>query len=241
MQNKVLKLDSKDNVLIALADLRRGEQISFDSQSYTLESDVPAKHKFATENLAIGANIIMYGVLVGKAVAPIRQGELLTTRNIHHQAAAFQEKTEEYRWTPPNVSRWKQREFLGYRRSDGQVGSRNYWIGVPLVFCENRNIGVLKQAFEEELGFAAPQIYRRQVAELAKLYREGRLEDAGTHSPPGNGPDPQRSRVFENIDGIKFLLHEGGCGGTREDSTNLCGLIAGYIKHPNVAGATVLS
>src|SRR6202045_696442 len=241
MQNKVLKLDSKDNVLIALADLRRGEQISFDSQSYTLESDVPAKHKFATEDLAIGANIIMYGVLVGKAVAPIRRGELLTTRNIRHQAAAFQEKTEEYRWTPPNVARWKQREFLGYLRSDGQVGTRNYWIVVPLVFCENRNIGVLKQAFEEELGFAPPQVYRRQVAELAKLYREGKLQNAGHQSVPGNGADPQRSRVFENVDGIKFLLHEGGCGGTREDSNNLCGLIAGYINHPNVAGATVLS
>jgi altronate hydrolase len=36
-------------------------------------------------------------------------------------------------------------------------------------------------------------------------------------------------------------LHEGGCGGTREDSNNLCGLIAGYINHPNVAGATILS
>ena len=47
--------------------------------------------------------------------------------------------------------------------------------------------------------------------------------------------------MFENIDGIKFLLHEGGCGGTREDANNLCGLIAGYINHPNVAGATVLS
>src|SRR6202140_38549 len=241
MQNKVLKLDSKDNVLIALADLRRGEQISFDSQSYTLESDVPAKHKFATENLAIGANIIMYGVLVGKAVAPIRQGELLTTRNIHHQAAAFQEKTEEYRWTPPNVSRWKQREFLGYRRSDGQVGTRNYWIVVPLVFCENRNIGVLKQAFEEELGFATPQIYRRQVAEFAKLYQEGRAEEIQTRVAATNGGDPLRARVFQNIDGIKFLLHEGGCGGTREDANNLCSLIAGYIHHPNVAGATVLS
>jgi altronate hydrolase len=52
---------------------------------------------------------------------------------------------------------------------------------------------------------------------------------------------PQRPRVFENIDGVKFLLHQGGCGGTREDSDNLCGLIAGYINHPNVAGATVLS
>ena len=68
-------------------------------------------------------------------------------------------------------------EFLGYHRADGQVGTRNYWLVVPLVFCENRNIGVLKQAFEEELGFAAPQIYRRQVAELARLYQEGRKEE----------------------------------------------------------------
>src|SRR6266849_5584184 len=241
MQNKVLKLDSKDNVLIALADLRRGEQISFDSQSYTLESDVPAKHKFAMEELGTGANIIMYEVLVGKSVAPIRQGELLTTRNIRHHAAAFQEKTEEYRWTPPNVSRWKQREFLGYRRSDGQVGTRNYWIVVPLVFCENRNIGVLKQAFEEELGFAAPQVYRRQVAELARLYADGRSEEIKTRVLTEDAAGPQRSRVFENVDGVQFLLHEGGCGGTRDDSNNLCGLIAGYINHPNFAGATVLS
>jgi len=241
MQNKVLKLDSKDNVMIALADLRRGERISFGSQSYLLESDVPAKHKFAIEDLANGAGIIMYGVLVGKAVEPIRRGELLTTRNIHHQAAAFQEKTEEYRWTPPDVSPWRQREFLGYRRSDGQVGTRNYWIVVPLVFCENRNIGVLKQAFEEELGFAAPQVYRRQVAELARLYAGGRTEEIKTHALTGDAAGPQRSRVFENLDGVRFLLHEGGCGGTREDSNNLCGLIAGYIHHPNVAGATVLS
>src|SRR5258708_25317084 len=162
MRNKVLKLDSRDNVLIALTDLHRAEQITFDSQLYPLESDVPAKHKFATEDLATGASIIMYGGLVGKAMEPIRRGVLLTTRNIHHQTAAFQEKTEEFRWTPPDVARWQHREFLGYRRSDDQVGTRNYWIVVPLVFCENRNIGVLKQAFEEELGFAAPQVYLRQ-------------------------------------------------------------------------------
>src|SRR5260370_3412334 len=165
---KMLNLDSKDNVLIALTDLRKGQQVSFNSQTYTLESDVPAKHKFSTEDLAAGASVVMYGVLVGKAMEPIRRGGLLTTRNLHHQAAAFQEKTEEYCWTPPDVSRWKQREFLGYRRSDGQVGTRNYWIVVPLVLCENRNIAVLKQAFEEELGFAAPQGYRQQVAELAR-------------------------------------------------------------------------
>jgi altronate hydrolase len=239
--NKVLQLDSRDNVLIALTDLAQGEQIEFSGKTYTLVSNVPAKHKLATQDLAVGADVIMYGVLVGKTVKPIALGERLTTSNIQHQAAEFHERSGEYRWVPPDVSAWKDRTFLGYHRSDGQVGTRNYWLVVPLVFCENRNIGVLKQAFEEELGFAQPQVYRRQVAELAKLYREGNIEDIKTHGVSGNGADGQGLRIFENIDGIKFLLHEGGCGGTHEDSNNLCGLIAGYINHPNVAGATVLS
>ncbi len=241
MPDRVLQLDSRDNVLIALTDLSQGEQIEFAGNTCTLVSGVPAKHKFATQDLAAGGAVIMYGVLVGKAAKPIQRGERLTTSNVQHQASDFHEQSGQYRWQAPDISRWTQRTFAGYARPDGQVGTRNYWLVVPLVFCENRNIGVLKQAFEEELGFAAPQIYRRQVAELAKLYREGRLDTAGSGSSSGNGSEPQRSRVFENIDGIKFLLHEGGCGGTREDANNLCGLIAGYINHPNVAGATVLS
>jgi len=241
MPDRILQLDSRDNVLIALTDLSQGEQIEFAGNSYTLVSTVPAKHKFATEDLAAGADVIMYGVLVGKAAKPISRGERLTTSNVQHQASDFHEQSGQYRWQAPDISRWKERTFAGYARPDGQVGTRNYWLVVPLVFCENRNIGVLKQAFEEELGFAPPQIYRRQVAELAKRYREGKLDVAGDGRASGNGSEPQRSRVFENIDGIKFLLHEGGCGGTREDANNLCGLIAGYINHPNVAGATVLS
>ncbi len=241
MTNKVLQLDPRDNVLIALTNLSQGEQVSHASRSFTVVTDVPAKHKFATEELPIGANIIMYGVLVGKATERIRLGEILTTRNMHHDAAAFHEKSGEFKWAPPDVSSWRQRTFLGYRRSDGQVGTRNYWLVVPLVFCESRNIAVLKQAFEEELGFAAPQIYRRQVAELAQLYREGKTDELKSKAASVSIADPPRARLFENIDGIKFLIHEGGCGGTREDSQNLCGLIAGYINHPNVAGTTVLS
>src|SRR4029077_9762949 len=103
---------------------------------------------------------------------------------IHHEAAPYGGKKPVYSWKPPNVSRWKKRNFLGYHRSDGQVGTRNYWVIVPLVFCENRNILNLKQAFEEELGFAAPQLYRRQVAELAKLYREGKTENLKVFGEP---------------------------------------------------------
>jgi altronate hydrolase len=243
MPARVLKLDSADNVLIALTDLNQGEQIEFEGETYQLVSNVPAKHKFSTVNLAVGDHVTMYGVLVGAAVKPIQRGERITTSNLQHQATDFHEQSGEYRWTAPNVSRWKQRTFLGYHRSDGQVGTRNYWIVVPLVFCENRNIGVLKQALEEELGFAPSQVYRQQVAEFARLYREGKADEIQSRVEKTNGrdPAPPQARVFENVDGIKFLLHEGGCGGTREDANNLCGLIAGYINHPNVAGATLLS
>jgi altronate hydrolase len=245
MKSAVLKIDSRDNVLVALQNLRQGERIHFSDQTYVLVTDVHAKHKFATEDLVAGSALIMYGVLVGKARQPIRMGEALTTLNTVHEAAPYHGKSRESEWSPPNVERWRQRVFLGYQRPDGQVGTRNYWLVVPLVFCENRNINVLKQAFEEELGLAPPQIYRQQVAELVRLYREGALKDIEISAEEKNPQLPalpdSRNRVFKNIDGVKFLMHEGGCGGTREDSNNLCGLLAGYIHHPNVAGVTVLS
>jgi len=238
---RVLQLDSRDNVLIALVDLKKGETITLGEARITLVTDVPAKQKFPTEDLTIGAQVTMYGVLVGKASQSVRRGELLSTGNMHHEASPYHETNSDYRWAPPDVSRWTDRQFMGYERSDGQTGTRNYWIVVPLVFCENRNILNLKQAFEEELGFTRPQVYRQQVAQLAKLYREGKEPSAAQGLAAEQKSNSESDRLFPNIDGIKFLLHEGGCGGTREDANNLCGLIAGYLHHPNVAGATVLS
>ena len=241
MNSQVLQLDPRDNVLVALRDLKRGETIDRNGTQNLLQSDVPAKHKFATEPLVPGGSVIMYGVLVGEAVKPIAAGELLTTGNIRHRASSFEQQSKSFTWTPPDVSGWREKTFNGYLRSDGQVGTRNYWLVVPLVFCENKNIQVLKQAFEEELGFAAPQIYRQQVAELARAYREGSINNVIADELPQSPSVESRKKLFEHVDGIRFLLHEGGCGGTHEDSRNLCGLIAGYIHHPNVAGATVLS
>src|SRR5882762_6129775 len=240
-QRRVLRLDPRDNALVALTDLRKGETINFAGTDYVLLADVPAKHKFVTADLPAGGDVIMYGVLVGRTSEPLQRGGLLSTRNLRHAAAPFHDRDAIPRWSAPGVSRWREKTFLGYQRSDGLVGTRNYWVVLPLVFCENRNLAVLKQAFEEELGFAAPQIYRRQVSELAKLYREGRMTEIENHTFADKTSTAGLPKLFANVDGIKFLTHEGGCGGTREDARNLCGLLSGYLHHPNVAGATVLS
>src|SRR5579863_6113378 len=208
MPNRALKIDARDNVIIALETFRKGEQVVMGKMHFDLASDVPAKFKFATEDLAVVDSVFMYEVLVGKAVAPIRRGEVITVRNMRHEASPFQENTETFRWTPPDISKWRESTFLGYHRADGQVGTRNHWLVIPLVFCENRNIAMLKQAFEEELGFAAPPIYRRQVAELARLYREGKSEELKRAAFGEMQRVNASPKVFRNLDGIKFLLHE---------------------------------
>src|SRR5215813_3484274 len=176
-RSNILRIHPQDNVLVALSDLRSGDEIEFDGGTLTLKSDVPAKHKFAIRDLAAGQTITMYGIMVGKAALPIARGETLTTTNVRHDTAVTERKTASLGWHAPDISRWQTSTFLGYHRADGQVGTRNYWLVVPLVFCENRNVSVLKQAFEEELGFAAPQGYRGQVAELVRFYRDGKIDE----------------------------------------------------------------
>ncbi|MGA7157451.1 MAG: UxaA family hydrolase [Acidobacteriaceae bacterium] len=160
---------------------------------------------------------------------------------MQHDSSAFTATRHPKPWLPPDVSAWSEKRFLGYARADGQVGTRNYWLVVPLVFCENRNVATLRQAFEEELGYAMPSKYRRQVAHWARLYREEGSIQQNASDLSLAASDDAPTPLFEHVDGLRFLMHEGGCGGTREDSQNLCALIAGYIHHPNVAGCTVLS
>lgn len=231
---KLLKIDPLDNVLVALTDLPANQSVELGGVAYVPVQSIPAKHKFGMEDLPVGSSVVMYGGVVGRVREAIPKGGLLTTRNVQHDATGFARRDTAYRWSPPNIARWQQRTFNGYHREDGQVGTRNYWLVIPLVFCENRNVEALREAFEEELGYSRPRKYGQQVRSLVERH-------AQTTSPSQTPTAGPRERIFPNVDGIRFLTHEGGCGGTRQDSQALCGLLAGYIHHPNVAGATILS
>jgi altronate hydrolase len=239
MTKSFLKIHPADNVYVALKDLPQGHLIGVNGTSFNLKQDVPAKHKFVERDLQPEDEIIMYGVLVGKATASIPAGTPIGTHNVKHKASTFGNQTQRQPWKAPDISRWKDKTFLGYHRKDGQVGTANYWLIIPLVFCENRNVKVIHRAFEEALGFARQDAYKKYVQQLITAYQDGKAESLSSIDIAT--VEKNESKIFPNIDGIKFLTHEGGCGGTRLDSEALCALLAGYINNPNVAGATVLS
>jgi hypothetical protein len=93
MQKKVLKVNPKDNIIVALTDLPAGDIVHLDGADYTVLKDTKAKHKFAAEDFAMGDHIIMYGVIVGKANQPIQKGEVITTENVKHESEEVSKKT----------------------------------------------------------------------------------------------------------------------------------------------------
>jgi altronate hydrolase len=242
MNHKVTKVHPDDNVLVALSDLSVNEKVDYNGHVYTLIDRVPAKHKFVMKDMQPGDELFMYGVLVGKVQTHIPKGSRITTSNVKHAASDFEVGERKLEWTKPDVSKFINKTFNGFHRADGKVGTANYWLVIPLVFCENRNIEVLREALVNELGYGRNQNKKVEVSKLVDLYKEGKNVDEILRADTSvESEEIKKQRVFPNVDGIKFLLHEGGCGGTRDDALALCGLLAGYITHSNVAGATVLS
>ena len=232
----IQRIHPSDDAIVALRTLDAGSSVSIDNHSWTITEAIPAKQKFAARDFALGDRVVMYGVTVGRVTKPIAKGSLLSQSNIAHDSDSFTGKQRDIPWTAPDVSKWAGRTFDGFKRPDGPAGTANYWIVIPLVFCENRNLIFMREGLTRALGYHKAGPYEAYSAALAAAWARGEtnpsltIEDALRSAP-----------LFPNVDGVKFLEHGLGCGGTRLDAQALCGLLAGYINSPNVAGATVLS
>jgi len=236
-----LQINDDDNLLVALQNLKKGTEIIHNGNRIILQDDIDAKHKFTTEAIPMNGEAIMYGVLVGIAKQAIPKGGLVHTFNLHHASQEFKGKIKDYHWSPPNVDKWKQLTFNGFHRADGQVGTQNFWLVIPLVFCENRNIELLKNAFINGLGFQKNDPFTEQVVILKNQIQNGEELKLPDFDKSKKTTLVHKSDLFKNIDGIKFLTHESGCGENKEESDNLCSLLAGYCLNPNVGGITILS
>lgn len=242
MSKNYTQIDLKDNIIVAITSLEKGTAISVAGKQFKLKENIKQKHKFSLNEFNVGDEVFMYGVLVGKAVLPIQQGEAITTENIKPASAEFSDSNEKFAWTAPDTSNFEGRIFNGYHREDGSVGTGNYWLVIPLTFCENRNIDVLEGALSEKLGYETKKDFAVDTDALIAQYKAGASTEEIYNTPIITTKEElAKNRLFPNVDGIKFLKHDGGCGGIRQDSEVLCNLLAGYISNPNVAGATIFS
>ena len=165
MKNSIL-IDPRDTVAVALVDLEPGTKVS---EGISTTEKIPAKHKVALQEFQQGDRIHMYGVTVGVAETVISAGGLITTKNLKHETDTYSAagRADTPTWHPHDISRWSGRTFNGYHRSDGRVGTQNVWLVIPLVFCENRNINVMREAISETLGMGQRSRYEGLFKRMA--------------------------------------------------------------------------
>lgn len=130
---------------------------------------------------------------------------------------------------------------MGYHRADGRVGTRNYWLVIPLFTGESQQLALLKEAILTSLGYSGPNPFLPHLRALREQYRAGSYFQAPL--PPLVGPTPMP--LFPNIDGVKFLPGVDSPGLDWSDSSLtdtgiLWPVLAGYCTHPNVGGITLL-
>ncbi len=148
---ELIKINGRDNVVIALKPFSKGDVIEIEGDSITLLDDIEKGHKIALFDMETGADILKYGYPIGQATEQIRKGQHVHVHNVKTKLGEVFDYIYKPSFTPLTHPK-RNLTFQGYRRRNGEVGIRNeIWI-VPTVGCVNGIAEQIIREFKAEYG-----------------------------------------------------------------------------------------
>lgn len=130
-----IKIHEKDNVLVAIKEIAKGQTVSLDDKEIVAMEVIPAGHKMALTEIPAGTGVMKYGSCIGNAIEDLKPGQWVHTHNVKTALGDLLEYS--YQPVDTELSPMEEETFMGYRRPDGKVGVRNeVWI-IPTVGCVN--------------------------------------------------------------------------------------------------------
>ena len=209
-----IKIHEGDNVIVALRDLSLGEVIDLgNGERLAAKQFVPAGHKMAVQDMAVGDDVIKYGYRIGIAKEPIHAGDWVHVHNLQtalgdlleyqyepvmkcNDAAAKDGDASAEAKASGKAAGKEERTFQGFVRADESVGVRNeIWI-IPTVGCVN-NVATA-------------------LAKKANSFVHGTVEE------------------------VIAFPHPYGCSQMGDDQEHTREILADLIRHPNAGGVLVL-
>lgn len=211
--NRVIKIQDRDNVVVAVDAAAAGSEIIVDDRKIRVREDIPAGHKIAVRDIPAGQEVLKYGTCIGHAVSDISQGAWVHTHNLktalgdlltysYHPESAAESKYSETMLKAGNKKQNEDRRtcFQGFRRNNGKVGVRNeVWI-IPTVGCVN-NVATT-------IAGKANQILHSMGA--------------------------------TTVEEVVAFPHPYGCSQMGDDQEHTRQILADLVNHPNAGGVLVL-
>ena len=144
-----LCLNHNDNILITLKNINSGVVLN----KFGIKTDSPALsgQKIAKIDIKKDTPILKYGTVIGFADSNLKKGQVLTNKNV-----LFKEFNREHnycsKYKPTNyIENNLQKSFMGYKRQDGRVGTRNYIAIVSTVNCSATVVHEIASYFNSEI------------------------------------------------------------------------------------------
>jgi altronate hydrolase len=139
-----VRLSPEDSVVTATRPLEVGAEVA----GVTARAMIPRGHKIATVAVAAGEPVRKYAQIIGYAAEPIAPGDHVHTHNLAFRAteAAYEFATD----LQPAKAPAEADSFMGYRRANGRVGTRNFIAIVSSVNCSATAARMIADAFGPE-------------------------------------------------------------------------------------------
>jgi altronate hydrolase len=133
---RLIRIHPADNVAVTLEPLTAGTLAQVDGKRVEVRADVPAGHKIALEPLAAASAVVKYGFPIGSVVTDVQPGDWIHSDVLKTRLEGELKYRFERAAQTPNPPR-EVPTFMGYRRKNGKVGTRNeIWI-INTVGCVN--------------------------------------------------------------------------------------------------------
>ncbi|MGI8565731.1 MAG: UxaA family hydrolase, partial [Pyrinomonadaceae bacterium] len=129
-------VDPQDNVAVVKTETAPGLKIELpDGRVVTITGQVTPGHRFATRQIAGGEFVLQYGQPIGTSLG-INEGDPISRANMSNDVPVVRDLPEDLHTTAPDYLPEEERAtFMGYRRPDGRVGTRNFVLIVPTSMC----------------------------------------------------------------------------------------------------------
>ncbi len=153
-QSSVIRLHANDDVLIATQQLIPGAVL--EPENVTVRDLIPPGHKIAAHDIKLGDAVHRYNQIIGFATADITAGQHIHAHNLgmgefERDYGIGQGRQETQKVATPAT-------FMGYRRANGKVGTRNYIAVISSVNCSATVTRAIAGHFSTERLAAYPNI-----------------------------------------------------------------------------------
>jgi altronate hydrolase len=154
-----IRLHPEDHVVIAKTNLTAGTTLLLgDDTPVKVRQFIPSGHKVAITEIARDAPLRRYGQIIGFATGPIQPGDHVHSHNLdvkdfaRDYAFGVDVRPVDY------IPEAERRTFMGYKRANGQVGTRNFIAIISSVNCSAHVSREIAHYFTPERLAAYPNV-----------------------------------------------------------------------------------